>query len=180
MILSSSSLDLNKESDRLDKKLLANSVFKNEFAKFLIEEWNEDHYHHLFGGKTLIVSYGGDYYQYKSTENQIHVTRPGYLQDDDEETDTLIAFHINNISSQNIMVRASDSDVLVILIGVLGQQPPEERPLTIMDCGAYHNRRYISVTNIANKLDDSKPCLPRAFPAYHAFTGCDFTSAFYR
>ena len=162
------------------QKLLANSVFKNEFAKFLIKEWSEDHYHHLFGGKTLIVSYGGDCYQYKSTENQIIVTQPDYLQGDHEEADTLIAFHINNISSQNIMVRASDSDVLVILIGVLGQLPPEERPLIIMDCGAGHNRRYISVTNIANKLDDSKPGLPRAIPAYHAFTGCDFTSAFYR
>ena len=78
------------------------------------------------------------------------------------------------------MVRASDSDVLVILIGVLGQQPLEERPLIIMDCGAGHNRRYISVKNIANKLDDNKPGLPRAIPAYHAFTGCDFKSAFYR
>ena len=77
------------------------------------------------------------------------------------------------------MVRASDSDVLVILIGVFGQQLLEERPLIIMDCGAGHNRRYISVKNIANKLDDSKPGLPRVIPAYHAFTGCDFTSSSY-
>ncbi|KAG1684928.1 hypothetical protein GQR58_009264 [Nymphon striatum] len=43
-----------------------------------------------------------------------------------------------------------------------------------------NSRRYINVTNIVDVLEDCKPGLPRALPGYHAFTGWDFTSAFYR
>uniref|UniRef100_A0A8C4WVR7 Uncharacterized protein n=1 Tax=Eptatretus burgeri TaxID=7764 RepID=A0A8C4WVR7_EPTBU len=48
-----------------------------------------------------------------------------------------IAFHIANITAGNVMVRASDTDVLVILIVALGQQRREVRSMAniIMDCG---------------------------------------------
>ena len=42
------------------KKLLTNGVFKNEFAKFLLKEWKKANYWNIFGGKTLIASYGGE------------------------------------------------------------------------------------------------------------------------
>ncbi|KAG1676316.1 hypothetical protein GQR58_014353 [Nymphon striatum] len=102
-------------------------------------------------------------------------------QGDHEEADSLIAFHVANITAGSIIVRAADTDVL-ILIGTLGQQRPEVRSMAniIMDCGMGNSRRYINVTNIVGVLEDCKPGLPRALPGYHAFTGCDFTSAFYR
>jgi len=164
-------------------KLLTNGIFKNELAKFLLKEWGKDHYWYIFGGKTLVASYGGECFQYIPDELQhVKVTRPPHLQGDHEEADTLIAFHVANITAGSIIVRASDTDVLVILIGALGQQRPEVRSMAniIMDCGMGNSRRYINVTNIADVLEDCKPGLPRALPGYHAFTGCDFTSAFYR
>ena len=79
-------------------------------------------------------------------------------------------------------MRASDTDVLVILIGVLGNQRVEIRSMTevVMDCGKGNDRRYINVTNIVDVLEERRVGLPRALPGYHAFTGSDFTSAFYR
>lgn len=41
-------------------KLLQNSIFKDQLAKFLLKEW-QDHYGPVLATKTLIVSYGGDY-----------------------------------------------------------------------------------------------------------------------
>ena len=102
------------------------------------------------------------------------------LQGDHEEADTLIAFHIANITAEHVIVRASDTDVLVILIGAIGQESPDDRTMAdiIMDCGMGNSRRYINVTNIADVLEERKPGLARALLT--AFTGCDFTSAFYR
>lgn len=163
-------------------KLLTNGSFKNELTKFLLMEWKKDHYHNLFNGKMLFASYGGECYQYYPDEEQhVSVAEPSYLQGDHEEADTLIAFHVANITG-NVIVRASDTDVLVILVGAIGQKRPEVRSTNkiIMDCGMGNYRRYIDVTGIANHLDEKKTGLAAALPGYHAFTGCDFTSAFYR
>ena len=76
---------------------------------------------------------------------------------------TLIAFHLMNMSNI-IIVRGSDTDVLVIMIHAISQLPQEVQSAAkvIMDCGIGNNQ------------------LSEALPGYHAFTGSDFTSAFYR
>ena len=165
------------------KKLLDNGNFKNELARFLLREWGKDNYWSFLSGKTLFASYGGECIQYVPDELQhINVSKPPHLQGDHEEADTLIAFHVANITESDIVIRASDTDVLVILIGALGQKSPEARAMTniIMDCGTGNSRRLINVTNIVENLEQRQPGFSRAMPGYHAVTGCDFTSAFYR
>ena len=165
------------------EKLLTNGNFKNELATFLMKEWTKDHYWNVMNGKTLYVSYGGECLEYISNESQkITVVNQSYLQADHEEADTLIAFHLNNLPSRTVLVRASDTDVLVILVGMLGHQRQEVRSTSkvIMDCGNGNSRRYINVSNIVDVLEERKPGLAKALPGYHAFTGCDFTSSFYR
>ena len=165
------------------QKLLQNGNFKDELARFLLKEWGKDHYCHFLAGKTLYASYGGECYQYVPDELQnVNVTKPLHLQGDHEEADTLIAFHVANITQSDIIVRGSDTDVLVILIGALGQLRPElrSRKNIIMDCGSGNTRRYINVTNISDVLEQRRQGLANAIPGCHAFTGCDFTSAFFR
>ena len=165
------------------KKLLINGVFKNELSKFLLKEWQNDHYWNILGGKTLYASYGGECIEYRPDENQhINASHPSHLQGDHEEADTLIAFHVANISDRNVVVRASDTDVSVILIGALGNQRREVRATTniMMDWGTGNSRRFINLSDITDVLEDMAPGLPRAMLGYHAFTGCDFTSAFFR
>ena len=130
-----------------------------------------------------MVSFGGHCQRYSPDErHQITITTPPEYQGDHEEADTLIAFHVATLRDQNIVIRATDIDVLVILIGFLGGQQDEVRKRTniIMDCAMGKNHRYINVSNIANVLEEKRPGLSRALPGYHAFTGCDLTSAFYR
>ena len=165
------------------QQLLQNGIFKNELGKFLLREWEKDHHWNILEGKTPVASFGGKCYQYVPDNfNHITVTQPEHLQADHEEADTLIAFHIANISANNIIVRASDTDVLVILIGLLGKQCIEDRAMNniIMDCGVDNNRRFISISNIVEILEQHQTGLSQAMPGYHALTGCDFTSAFYR
>ena len=49
-----------------------------------------------------------------------------------------------------------------------------------MDYGSINNRRYIDISDIATDLESMKKGLATAMPELHAFTGCDFTTAFYR
>ena len=164
-------------------KLLTNGTFKNEMGKFLLREGQQDHYWNILNGKTLFASHGEDCFHYTATEDQkINVAIPTHLQADHEEADTLVAFPLDKITSTSVLVRASDTDILVILIGKLGKQCPEVRSMmkVVMDCGSGNNRRYINITNIVYVLEERKPGLSRAMPGYHAFTGSDFTSSFYR
>ena len=163
------------------KKLLSNTGFKTALSKFLLNEWQNAQYYNILQEKILFVSYGGKCFQYQGNGEQsgsITTTSPSHLQGNHEEADTLIAFHAVNIDG-NVIVRASDTDVLVILIGVI-RKHRQTMGNIIMDSGIKNNRRYINVTNIADELEDRKTGLSRALLGYHAFTGCDFTSAFFR
>ena len=84
--------------------------------------------------------------------------------------------------SGSILVRASDTDVLVILLGYLGKCPPEvsSESQIVKDCGVGKNRQLVNVTAVQEKLEPTCSGLIAATPGYHALTGCDFTSAFYR
>ena len=81
------------------------------------------------------------------------------------------------------MIRASDTDVLVILLKMLGRHLESHRETSyrhvIMDCGSVNNRSYINVNDIATTLESMKKGLDTAMPGLHASTGCDFTTAFY-
>ena len=40
------------------QRMLSNGLFKNELAKFLLDEWGKEHYCNFFKGKILFASYG--------------------------------------------------------------------------------------------------------------------------
>ena len=166
------------------EKLLKNGVFKDELAKFFLKEWQEDKFAPILGSKVLVVSYGGFCVRIKAEDDiKTIVEYPVSFQCTHEEADTLVAYHASRVSG-NIVVRASDTDILVILLGMLGQSETRERLLlcgkVIMDCGSGNNRRHIDVSAIATALDTKRNGLAAAIPGLHAFTGSDFTAAFYR
>ena len=163
------------------QQLLKNGLFKDQLAIFLLNEWVKDHYGPIIGRKRLVVSHGGRCvtYTFNATENIMKVEHPPHLQGIHEEADTLIAFHVNHVKG-HILVRASDTDVLVILLGMLGRQMGDNPNKIIMDCGSGNTRRYIDISSIATELEAKQPGLAAAQPGLRAFTGCDFTSAFYR
>ncbi|KAJ8031889.1 hypothetical protein HOLleu_25241 [Holothuria leucospilota] len=168
------------------QKLLQNGIFKDQLAIFLLKEWQENQYGSILGKKTLIVSHGGNCARlsFSELEVKMKVENPAHLQSSHEEADTLLAFHAASALG-NVVVRASDTDVMVILLGMLGRHMEESHTETayrriIMDCGSGNNRRHIDVSKIATALESTQKGLAAAIPGLHAFTGCDFTASFYR
>lgn len=76
---------------------------------------------------------------------------------------------------QNLIVRATDTDIMVILLFHASQLTSN----LWMDLGYSKNntRSYVDITALANHLG---PVLCKALPGYHALTGCDYTSPFFR
>ena len=113
----------------------------------------------------------------------MHVGHPAHFQGSHEETDTLLALHASIVDG-NAVIRASDTDVIVILIGMIGSHLLSQRPTAyssiIMDCGSGNSRRHTDVSIIANVLDAKDKGLAAAMPGLHAFTGSDFNTALYR
>ena len=105
-------------------------------------------------------------------DNVLQIEEPNHLHCRHEEADTLIAFHANNISTGNILVRFTDTDVFIILLGLYGRS---EGINIIMDYGSGNHRRYIDVTKLADILEKKQTGITEALIGLHALTGYDFT-----
>lgn len=97
-----------------------------------------------------------------------------------EEADTRIVVHLQDIltadGTVNALVRTVDTDVVVILVGKFYDLKVINQNLHIwvaFGMGRYF--RFISINRICESLGEKKS---RALPVFHAFTGCDTTSAF--
>lgn len=97
---------------------------------------------------------------------------------DQEEADTRIVLHCiyagKSVStSAPIVVRSPDTDVMILLLYYCSSiaQP------VLFDTGSGNKRRLVNVKSIAEVLGID---VCQALPAYHAFSGCDYTSSFCR
>ena len=106
---------------------------------------------------------------------QIDVTEPEDMQGTHEEADTFIAYHVNKIPQGTVVVRSSDTDVVVILTSLAARKP---NLAILMDYGTSDSRRFIDVSSIACSLQEKKPGICEALIGFHSLTGCDFTSSF--
>lgn len=143
---------MSRGRSRLAKKVLETGIFKDQLAKFLMIEWQKDHYGPILGRKILVVSHGGTSLRIEFDEvgKKMAVFSPALLQGIQEEADMLLAYHAASVTG-SLLIRASDTDVIVIILGMLGRNMLAGTPLKliIMDCGAGNSRRYIDITSIA-------------------------------
>ena len=171
----------NQVQRQSGKELLKNGAFKEEFSRFIMQEWKTPHYGPILGIKVLYVSDGGKCLRYRNMEtvssSQVAVDTPSHMHARHEEAVTLMAFHAAKTQGKNTLVRSTDTDVLVILIGLAGRI---DNISLIMDYGSGNHRRYINISLIATKLEEIHSGLTTALIGYHALTGSDFTSAFNR
>ena len=162
--------------------MLKNGLFKDEFAGFLIKEWQKENYLSIIGRRKLILSHGGKCTVKQCINDCETITmQPDELHGDHEEADTLVGFHISQIAKTNegtIVVRASDTDILVIILRVLGKG--EILNTIINDCGTGNARHFVNATEIYNTLEKCHVGLSRALPGLHDFTRTDYTTCFFR
>lgn len=99
------------------------------------------------------------------------------LKNSHEKADTKICLHSLSADRENghMVVRASDTDIAVILLYHCNRF----QSTLWMDIGTVskNNRRYVSLTAVWKELG---PDLCAALPAFHAFKGSDYASAFVR
>ena len=118
---------------------------------------------------------------YLSTAESGHVKRSEVTerQSSHEEADTRMIFHARYISEKSlqpaIVIRSSDTDVFILLL----YHSLHLKAKLWMDTGtsSKNTRRTINITELAEVLTQ-EICL--ALPAFHAFTGSDYTAAFLR
>ena len=90
------------------------------------------------------------------------------------EADTRVAFHalhIDSIKEENILIRANDTDVLIILLCNI----TKFRSSIFLDFGLDHNnsRRIINITELSRTLDID------VLPGVYALTGNDYVPSFH-
>ncbi|GFV11584.1 uncharacterized protein TNCV_975741 [Trichonephila clavipes] len=98
------------------------------------------------------------------------------LSCEEHEADTRIIYHIRQISfDAQVVVRCSDSDILIIFLGNLDRLNASLK--LWIQWGVGNHERLISINDLYQDLCIS---LSKALPCFHAITGCDYTPAFFR
>ncbi|GFW49752.1 uncharacterized protein TNCV_358551 [Trichonephila clavipes] len=98
---------------------LKNTQFKEALVKFFIDHWANDNMYPFIGNKTIYLSFDKRY-SYRVVNNQVIKSIEESLLCDEHEADTRIIYHICLISvDAQVVVRCTDSDILIIFLGNL-------------------------------------------------------------
>lgn len=97
-------------------KLLQSRNFKDNFVKFLIEDWKEEEFVSLCEGKIVKLNYDVCYV-YKVEENKMSRTVDYNNSCNHEEADSKVIHHICQLNANyRVKVRCTDSDIPVIML----------------------------------------------------------------
>lgn len=161
------------------KTFMHNSDNKWQLIRLLLSEWRSRcKYPTRFHGRTVYFVEEEDCWVLTSDGNDVTGTIATELCSDHEEADYKIILHCLHAdrtasATTAIVVRSPDTDVLVILLAYASSLCQR----VYLDTGTGNKRRMIDIQAIANVLGTD---VCAALPAYHAFTGCDYTSSFVR
>lgn len=112
----------------------------------------------------------------------MNVGHPANFQSIYEEADTFLTFHASS-AIRKVMIRAFDTDVLVILLEMSGRYMTSDQSTSytriIMDYVSGNSRRHTGASNTASTLESNLERRASVLPELHEFTGSDFTSASY-
>ncbi len=157
-------------------KALRNDSFKTELVKFFIDAFQDDSLAHIIAQKTLYVTCESLCYSFSVVEGRVERREEPSLYCIHEEADTRIIGHLGLMPTPaKVVIRTSDTDVLAIAIGNFSKITSGIKLYVEVVLISKNTLRYIDVTSISEKLG---PSLSNAIPAFHAFTGCDFSPAF--
>jgi len=161
------------------KAFMRNSENKRQLIRLLLSEWRSScKYATRLHGRTLYFVEEEDCWVLTSDGNDVTGMIATDLCSDHEEADSRIILHCLHASrtasaTTAIVVRSPDTDVLVILLAYASSLCQR----VYLDTGTGNKRRLIDIQAIADVLGTD---VCAALPAYHAFTGCDYTSSFVR
>ncbi|XP_053595581.1 uncharacterized protein LOC103568398 isoform X1 [Microplitis demolitor] len=99
-------------------KSLKNFRFKEALVHFLSNYWENDNLATIIQNKKVFLTVEKNCYSYQTQHNRVIKTEEiGYLCDY-EEADTRMIFHASRVTpGSKILIKSSDTDVLIILLG---------------------------------------------------------------
>ena len=90
----------------------------------------------------------------------------------------LFFFHLSNIVlPSNVVVRTSDTDCVVIGLGCKHLYDPSLNTWLEVGVQSNNSQSFINMNSLYSHFGET---LCKSLPAYHAFTGCDYTASFCR
>ena len=156
---------------------LKSTSFKKELPQFLAKERQDQSYASVLGDCEVYLDVPGNCYKFYIEHGIMKRNTVDELRNNHEEADIKTCLHARAADCKNgeIVVRASDTDIAVILL----YHCSKFDATLWMDVGvaSIHNRCYISITRIYELLG---PQLCTSLPGFHALTGSDYTFAFVR
>ena len=161
------------------KKALRNNLFKQSLVKFLVISWEDDTLAEVLKHKEVFVNCEDTCYSFKASDGKMSKTEELHLHSTHEEAGSKMIFHLHSLpASSNVVIRTVDTDVLIILLGNMEKLDDVNKNVWL-EVGLFtmNTLRYIDVRAIYNKLGCG---LCKSLPAFHSFTGCDYTAALNR
>ena len=156
---------------------------KTQLIRFLLSEWSSDKHAPLFKSRKILFVCEESCYSLSSQDSTCTDCQPIVnLESSQEEADTRIVLHIDYVlksnSNCNIVVRSTDTDVFILLLYFYcAQFKSSNLENLLFDSGVGDKRKLVNIGKIASSYPRN---LMLALPGFHAFSGCDSTSAFTR
>lgn len=160
-------------------KALKSSFCKQQLAHFLVKDWASDHYANLLEGREVCLGVDQQCVKFRVVKGKLVQELLPELECNHPEADTRLCLHLLDADRQlngDVVSCAADTDILIILLHHLLRMAS----ITVwMDArtSSKGNRRYVNVTAIGEEIG-ADYC--KALPAFHAYTGCDYTVTFWQ
>ena len=144
---------------------LKSRSFKKELPVFLSKEWMDPSYASILGKRSLFLDIPGACYHFHVVDDVVHRDAVDGLKSNHEEADTKICIHAKaaDQNADNIVVRASGTDIAVILL----YHCHAFNARLWMDVGTNNTRTFIDISAISISLGSELCAL---LPGFHAFT----------
>ncbi|KAL2091652.1 hypothetical protein ACEWY4_013915 [Coilia grayii] len=159
------------------QKALKSPAFKTQFLKFLAQEWASHADPNTLAGHHVYLAVDNVCHHYTVQQGSVIHEEAADLACTHEEADTRIVFHLSRLTNEKptVAVRCSDTDVFVLLLYHISRMP--DKPLVWMDVGLSSNntRRYINISQLVAHIHRE---VLEALPAFHAYTGSDYSASF--
>lgn len=158
-------------------KSLKNIKFKEAVVLFFSEFWTNDSVAEILGEKTVFLTLEEKCFSYHAQGGGVIKSEVPELLCFHEEADTRMIFHVSKLKpNSRIMLKATDTDVLILLLSHMQDFPT----LKIWMAGTIKRKEDQECVDCNTLAETLGPLLCSALPGFHAFTGCDYTAAFYR
>ncbi|GFW70277.1 hypothetical protein TNCV_5131031 [Trichonephila clavipes] len=157
-------------------KELKNTKFKEALVGFFEKHWCSEEMKSFIGNRKIHINFRNcQSYQVVDEKIQSNINED-LCCTSHEEADTKIIYHACNVAEKsNIVIRGSDTDILIIMIGNMKNLKNSNSNIWMLN-GTGNNERYIDITKIYTELGE---LLAKSLIGFHAFTGCDFNPAFF-